>query len=191
MLHSPTPITAAPDQKKNQTSLSQTDFSGIKGAIMNFEDLYLKYSPQIFRVCMAYVNDHDQARDLTQETFIAVWKNLPGFRNQSKISTWIFRIATNNCLKAIERSKRIPTTELPEELPFLTDENQEPKLDFLYQCIAELEETERIIISLVLEELPQEEIAAVVGLSYANTRMKIHRIKEKLSVKFKQHEGFE
>jgi RNA polymerase sigma-70 factor (ECF subfamily) len=158
---------------------------------MDFEEIYLKYSPQIFRVCMGYINDHDQARDLTQETFIAVWKNLSSFKNQSKISTWIFRIATNNCLRAIEKSKRITTTELPFNLPEIHEESQEEKLTFLYNCIAELGETDRIIISLVLEDLPQAEIASIVGLSEVNTRVKIHRIKEKLSTKFKHHGQFE
>ena len=159
---------------------------------MDFEEIYSLYSPQIFRVCMGYVNDHDQAKDLTQETFISVWKNLAGFRNQSKISTWIFRIATNNCLRAIEKSKRVVITELPFHLPEAPqEESQEEKLAFLYKAISELEEIERIIISLVLEDLPQAEIADIVGLSTGNTRVKIHRIKEKLAIKYKDHGQFE
>src|SRR5476649_1664871 len=135
--------------------------------MMDFEEIYSRYSPQIFRVCMGYVNDYEQAKDLTQETFISVWKNLSSFKHQSKISTWIFRIATNNCLRAIEKSKRIRTTELPLHLPDVPPETDNEKLAFLYNCIAELEETERIIISLVLEDLPQVEIAAIVGLGHA------------------------
>jgi len=139
---------------------------------------------------MGYFNDPDQAKDITQETFISVWKNLDTFRNESHISTWIFRIATNNCLRALEKSKRVITTELPANLPVLHEETQEEKLAFLYQCIAELEETERIIISLVLEDLPQAEIAEIVGLSAGNVRVKIHRIKEKLAIKFKANGQF-
>ena len=156
----------------------------------SFEEIYAKHSPQIFRVCMGYFNDPDQAKDITQETFISVWKNLDTFRNESHISTWIFRIATNNCLRALERSKRVITTELPINLPVLHEETQEEKLAFLYKCIAELEETERIIISLVLEDLPQAEIAEIVGLSAGNVRVKIHRIKEKLAGKFKANGQF-
>lgn len=155
---------------------------------MIFEEIYQQYSPKIFRMCKAYINDSEQARDLTQETFIAVWQNLPSFRNESQISTWIFRIASNNCLRAIEKNKRNTTSELPFQLPSVQEESIEEKLHFLYKCIAELEETERLIISLVLEDLPQEEIAAIVGLTHANTRVKIHRIKEKITKKFKQHE---
>jgi len=158
---------------------------------MDFEEIYSKYSPQIFRVCMGYINDYEQARDLTQETFISVWRNLSSFKNKSKISTWIFRIATNNCLRAIEKSKKGTKTELPYNLPEVHEETQEEKLTFLYNCIAELEETDRIIISLVLEDLPQAEIAAIVGLSNVNIRVKVHRIKEKLAAKFKKHGQFE
>jgi RNA polymerase sigma-70 factor (ECF subfamily) len=136
---------------------------------------------------MAYLNDYEHAKDITQETFIAVWEHLSTFKNQSAISTWIFRIATNNCLRAIEKSKRIQTTDLPVHLPIVQEEAQEEKLIFLYKCIGELEESERIIISLVLEDLKQEEIAEIVGLSHANIRVKIHRIKEKLSNKFKEY----
>jgi RNA polymerase sigma-70 factor, ECF subfamily len=156
-----------------------------------FEEIYDQYSPQVYRVCMGYINDHEQAKDLVQETFISVWKNLSTFRNESKISTWIFRIATNNCLRAIERSKRMVKTELPINLPALSEDTKEDKLTFLYNCIAELEETDRIIISLVLEDLPQAEIASIVGISNGNVRVKVHRIKEKLALKFKEHGQFE
>ncbi|WCT13580.1 RNA polymerase sigma factor [Mucilaginibacter jinjuensis] len=150
-----------------------------------FEEIYNRYAPQIFRVCLGYTNDADQARDLVQETFISVWKGLPGFKGKSQISTWIFRIATNHCLRALEVSKRMPGAELPVNLAETFEEPQEDKLNFLYRCIAELEETDRIIISLELEGLPQAEIAEVVGLSNGNVRVKIHRIKEKLAQKFK------
>jgi len=157
---------------------------------MEFEEIYIKYSPKIFRVCMGYINDDEQARDLTQETFIAVWQNLATFKNQSQISTWIFRIATNKCLRAIERSKKMIKTELPVNLAVPYEESREEKLKELYNYIAELEEIDRIIISLVLEDLPQAEIAEIVGLSNVNVRVKIHRIKDKLAIKFKAHARF-
>ena len=134
---------------------------------------------------MGFLNDHEQARDVTQDTFISVWQHLPSFRNEAGISTWIFRIATNNCLRTIEKTNRIKTVNLPVEIPYLEQEVQEDKLKFLYKCISELDAVEKIIISLVLEELPQAEIAGIVGLTEVNTRVKIFRIKEKLIKKFK------
>jgi len=140
---------------------------------------------------MGYVNDSDKAKDLVQETFIAVWRNLSGFRNESKLSTWIYRIATNHCLRAIEKDKRIMKVEMPENLVAIEDESPEEKLAFLYSAIAGLPEMERIIISLELEGLPQLQIAEITGLSAVNIRVKIHRIKEKLAIRFKEHGRFE
>jgi RNA polymerase sigma-70 factor (ECF subfamily) len=154
---------------------------------MEFENIYKTYWDRIFRLCMGFVNDYDIAQDLAQETFIIVWQKLDTFRNESNIGTWIFRIASNNCLRQIEKEKRFPKSELPAHI---TEEKQyslEPQIQFLYQCIAELPETERIIISLELEEVKQAEIAKIVGLSEANIRVKIHRIKEKLTQKFKEN----
>jgi len=158
--------------------------------MITFEELYSRYSPQIFRVCLGYTNNEDQAQDLVQETFIAVWNGLPGFRNESQIGTWIFRIATNHCLRAVAKAKRMPGGELPFNLAAPVEESIEEKVSILYRCIGELAETERIIISLELEGLPQSEIAGIVGLNSGNVRVKVHRIKEKLAIKLRAYEQF-
>ena len=139
---------------------------------------------------MGYLNDHEHARDLVQETFISVWQNLNAFRNESAVSTWIFRIATNNCLRALERKKRTTFEALPYDLPESIEAPIEEKLQFLYTCIAALQETDRIVISLALEDLPHLEIAEIVGISHANVRVKLHRIKENLANKFREHGQF-
>ena len=154
---------------------------------MEFEEIYRTFSTKVYRLCMGYVNNSDWAKDLVQETFIAVWQNLSKFRNESSINTWIFRIATNNCLRQLERENRFERTELPAQLEEKIEIKKDDKIDFLYQCISELEETERIIISLVLEDLPQAEIASIVGMTDGNVRVKVHRIKEKLTSKFSKH----
>lgn len=137
---------------------------------------------------MGYTNDYEIARDMTQETFIKVWEQLPKFRNEAKISTWVYRIATNNCLRQIEKENRFRKSEIPKDLQEVKQENIEPQIQFLYKCISELPETDRIIISLELENMKQAEIAGIVGLSEANIRVRIHRIKEKLTEKFTNHE---
>ena len=155
--------------------------------IMEFEELYKSYWQKIFRLCMGYVNDYDIAQDMTQETFIIVWQKLHTFRNEANIGTWIFRIASNNCLRQIEKEKRFTKSELPVNITEEKHYSLEPQIQFLYKCIAELPEIDRIIISLELEDVKQAEIANIVGLSEANTRVKIHRIKEKLTQKFKEN----
>lgn len=156
---------------------------------MVFEEIYELYWQRIFRLCMGYVNDAELAQDLAQETFIIVWQQLPKFRNESGVGTWIFRIASNNCLRQIEKEKKFSKTDLPINLEEKKQESIEPQIQMLYQFISELPETDRIIISLELEEVKQAEIAHIVGLSESNIRVKIHRIKEKLTQKFKEN-GF-
>jgi RNA polymerase sigma-70 factor (ECF subfamily) len=155
---------------------------------MKFEEIYQAHWQKVFRLCMGYVNDTDWAKDIAQETFITVWQQLPKFRNESNIGTWIFRIASNHCLRQIEKNKRMPKTDLPLQLEEKTESSNENKINFLYKCISELNEIDRIIISLELEDVNQSGIAEIVGISEANVRVKIHRIKEKLAQKFKQHE---
>lgn len=155
---------------------------------MNFEEIYGTYSPKVYRLCMGYVNDHDAAKDLVQEIFITVWQNLSRFRNESSVSTWVFRIATNTCLRQIEKEKRMPKTALPVQMEEPKEARKDEQIDFLYKCISELPETEKIIISLELEDVPQAEIASIVGLSEGNVRVKLHRIKEKLTQKFSRNE---
>jgi RNA polymerase sigma-70 factor (ECF subfamily) len=155
---------------------------------MTFEEIHKIYWPKVYRQCMGYINDPDTAKDITQETFIKVWQQLPKFRNESSIGTWIFRIAVNACLGQIREDKKMPKSEFPKEMVQVTLVDIEPQVQFLYKCISELPEIERIIISLELEELKQKEIAKIVGLSEGNTRLRIHRIKEKLIKKFQRYE---
>jgi RNA polymerase sigma-70 factor (ECF subfamily) len=155
---------------------------------MVFEDIYRDYWNKVFRICMGYVNDQDLAKDMAQETFILIWRKLPQFRNESAVGTWIYRIASNNCLRQIERSNRMPKTELPEQIEDAMEPDMEWQSRLLYKCIAELPETDRIVISLELEDVKQAEIAKITGLSESNVRVKIFRIKEKLTQKFKQYE---
>lgn len=136
---------------------------------------------------MGYMNDYELAKDLAQETFITVWQKLPGFRNESSVGTWIFRIASNHCLRQIEKQKRMPKSDLPAEIEDVKQTGSEDKTAFLYKCISELPESDRIIISLELEDINQSEIARITGISESNVRVRIHRIKEKLTKKFNDY----
>lgn len=156
---------------------------------MTFEEIYKTYWQKIFRVCMGYVNDADRAKDIAQDTFITVLQQLPKFRNESSAGTWIFRIASNHCLRQIEKDKRMPKAQMPDNIaePVHTDTSN--KTEFLYKCISELNETDRLIISFELEDMKQSDIADVLGLSESNVRVRIHRIKEKLTEKFKNYDN--
>ncbi|WP_367915528.1 RNA polymerase sigma factor [Leadbetterella sp. DM7] len=158
--------------------------------IKDFDRLYTTYWHKVYRLCMGYVNDDALARDLAQETFILVWENLPQFREEAHVGTWIFRIASNRCLRQLEKNKKRQKAELPLQLPEEAVPDRAAEVELLYRFIAELPETDRIIISLELEEVKQGEIAHILGLSEGNVRVRIHRIKERLTQRFKEH-GFQ
>ncbi|NHA05436.1 RNA polymerase sigma factor [Mucilaginibacter sp. HC2] len=155
---------------------------------MSFEEIYDTYYSKIFRLCMGYMNDHDWAQDVTQETFITVWQKLSQFRNESAIGTWIYRIASNHCLRQLEKQSKMPKAEMPVQIEDKQPPDTDTQVQLLYKCIAELPEIDRIIISLELEDVKQAEIANIVGLSETNIRVKVYRIKERLSQKFKKYE---
>ncbi len=155
---------------------------------MKFEEIYNSYSQKVFRLCMSYTNDSELATDLTQETFIQVWQNLEKFRNESSIGTWVFRIASNICLRQIQKSKKMIKVELPFQIEDKREETNDEQVKFLYKCISELPETDRLIISMVLEELQQKEIGNILGISEGNVRIKIHRIKQLLTQRFNDND---
>lgn len=136
---------------------------------------------------MGYVNNNALAQDMAQETFIKVWQSLPSFRHESGIDTWIFRIATNHCLRQLEREEGAVSTPFPVHLVEEDTSAMEPRIELLYKFIAELPEMDRIIISLELEDVRQADIARIVGLSEGNVRVRIHRIKLLLTRKFKEY----
>jgi RNA polymerase sigma-70 factor (ECF subfamily) len=155
-----------------------------------FKEIFDKNSKKIFHLCYGYTGDADTANDLLQETFLKVWQNLDKFRNKSLISTWIYRIAVNTCLTYLRSEKRQAKDELTEQIiENKTEEYSEinDQVALLYQSIAKLEENDRLIITMVLDEIPYPEIAEISGISEGNLRVKIHRIKQKLTEIFNQH----
>lgn len=156
-----------------------------------FKTIFQANSKKIYHLCFGYTGDDDSANDLLQETFLKVWQNLDKFREQSQISTWIYRIAVNTCLTYLKKEKKQQKEELTPNIIDTTVEEFSPKQEqvrILYTCISQLEENERLIITMVMDELPYAEIAEISGISEGNLRVKIHRIKQKLTELYNKHE---
>jgi len=156
-----------------------------------FQQLFEDNSKKVYHLCYGYTGDSDSANDLMQETFIKVWQNLDKFRNESQFSTWIYRIAVNTCLSYLRTIKRRTTDELNDTI--IENYVEEPsekqeQIALLYKSISQLDENERIIITMVLDEIPYPEIAEVAGISEGNLRVKIHRIKNKLTEIYNSNE---
>lgn len=160
------------------------------GHTPSFDELHSRYAARILKLCLGYTGDYTQAQDLAQETFIRVWQQLPTFQGKAQVSTWLYRIAVNTCLNHLRQTKRRPAEPLlPQheaQLPDAPDTHDEA-VQQLYRCISQLAETDRLIISLVLDEQPYAEIAQIVGVSEGNLRVKIHRIKQQLTSLYQRH----
>jgi RNA polymerase sigma-70 factor (ECF subfamily) len=155
-----------------------------------FTELYNQYAIGIKKLCLGYTNDEALAKDLLQETFISVWNNMKNFRAEAKWSTWIYRIAVNTCLGHLRKKKPvIIDMEHNDFIPPADEENSiEQDVQLLYKSISRLAETDRFIISLVLEDIPYEEIAAISGITENNLRVKIYRIKKQLTEIYNSYE---
>ena len=157
--------------------------------IYDFDQLYKEFSGRIYKLCLSYSGEKLFADDLHQDTWIAVWNSLPKFRHESKISTWIYRIAINTCLVGIkkQRNKAENSEAILSKLVHEDTYDNSKEINRLYECISQLKESERIIITLVLEEKPYEEIAEITGITENNLRVKIHRIKKELHEIYTHH----
>lgn len=149
-----------------------------------FESLHREYYPMVLHVCKGFMKgDDDQAKDLSQDVFINAWNALEKFKGASSYKTWIYRITVNTCLKFIRDRKESQRISL-EEITSPADEKiasaEEMPSGQLYRAIGQLGEIDRLIIMMVLDELGYDEIAGVMGISNANLRVKIHRIKNQL-----------
>lgn len=149
----------------------------------DFTQLYNEFGEGIRKLCLGYTGDAALAQDLLQETFITVWNNMEKFRGESKWSTWIYRIAANTCLSHLRKKKDtlIDIDNSPAALISDETNTKEQEVQLLYKCISQLQETDRLLITLVLEDKPYEEIASITGITEVNLRVKIHRIKKQLT----------
>lgn len=151
-------------------------------AEQEFVTLIQEYERVIYKVCYLYTTPHATLNDLYQEVVINLWKAYPKFRNECKISTWIYRIALNTCISFIRKEKNIPEIVTLSQIADRIDEADETQdmLKRMYGMINRLGQLEKSIILLYLEDKSYEEIAEITGLTQTNVATKLSRIKDKL-----------
>lgn len=154
--------------------------SKMEKANKEFELIVESYKASIYSVCYMYAADKVEADDIFQEILINLWKGLKSFRGESELRSWVYRVSLNTCI-SYKRKKRVKTEPLdiaPEI--FATDTPTGRQTDALHQRITRLEPLDRAIVLLWLEDMPYEEIGAIVGMSAKNVGVRLIRIKEKL-----------
>ena len=156
---------------------------------LQFERLYQRHKDKVYRLCLGFVPEKELANDLFQEILIKIWRHLDSFKGESDISTWIYRIAYNSALtfSAREKKKSENHAEMTENLDLSEPENyaqeQEIRIQLLYQAINEMPELDRVIATLLLENTAYKGIAEISGISENYVAVKVNRIKAALTQK--------
>ena len=162
---------------------------------MDFDQVYERFRLPVWRLARRLTNNHEEALDTTQEIFLRVWRGLPGFRGEAKLSTWVFQIAWNH-LRAYRRKKGrqlVIVNEGPEEdrklVETVEDLEADPErrvtavemLDLVEGALRELPEHYQIVVWLRDgEELSYQEIAHVLDLPLGTVRSRLARARDDL-----------
>ena len=138
----------------------------------------------IFKITTIYTHNGQDQKDLYQDIVYQLWKSFDSFRNEAKISTWMYRVALNTAIRQLQRRKRRPDGVSIDKVVTRQTENYdtefEERLKILYSHIGKLNVLEKGLILLLLEGKKYEEIAEITGLSPTNVGTRISRIKTKL-----------
>jgi RNA polymerase sigma factor (sigma-70 family) len=136
----------------------------------------------IHKICRLYRDIREDREDLFQEITFQLWKSHQTFRNDAKISTWIYRIALNTAIATFRKKKQnigyfsvLP--DIPDEQP---DEELALRQERLFSALKQLNDGDKAIITLYLEDLSYQQIADITGISENYVGVKLNRIKIKI-----------
>ena len=149
-----------------------------------FTDLIRKHQALLYKVTSVYTDNKQDQEDLFQEVVYQLWKYFDSFREESKITTWMYRVAMNTAITQLKRKKkRREALNIVDVLIKQTDSKDEvfeERLRLLYQHLQHLNTLDKGLIFLLLEGKSYNEIAQITGLQPSNVGTRISRIKKKL-----------
>ncbi len=137
------------------------------------------------KICRIYTNDQDSHNDLFQEITIQLWKAYPKFRGDSKFSTWMYRVALNTAITLYRKKKRSIKTQDYDSVHFKIkaeeyNDEAERHLKIMYDAIKQLNDIDKALVFLYLEDKNYAEISYTLGITEVNARVKMNRVKTKL-----------
>ena len=159
-----------------------------------FENWLQQYKVLIFKVVRAYAVTDINIDDLFQEITIKIWHSVPTFRQESSVTTWIYRISLNTAIKWVRKEQKNYKVETLDNLQHILQESKiqiDERLAWLYEEISKLDEIDRSITLLLLDSFSYKEMADILGITESNVGVKINRIKKHLISKSKkiEHHG--
>ncbi len=146
-----------------------------------------RYADRLYTLAVRITNDRDSAQDIMQESFIRAYNKLGGFRGQCAFSSWIFRIAYNLSIDSCRRRSRRPVVRLTDREVRTADTRategpcDEECLGRMRRALDRLSAEERALVTLYYEEeRPMTEIAAIVGITETNAKVRLHRVRQRI-----------
>ena len=147
----------------------------------DFERMVESQRQTIYTVCYLFANERQQADDMAQEVLLRLWQGFDRFEGRCSVKTWVYRVALNTCVTYNKKSRRCPDCmPLTMDVDFFADEESCPAASQLHRRISQLRPFDRALILLWLEDLPYDEIAAILGITVDNVSVRLVRIREKL-----------
>lgn len=162
-----------------------------EGSRKAFYDLYLLYKNKVYNISISYLQNVEDAEEVTQDVFLSIFEKADTFKGDSKVSTWIYRMTVNKALNRIDKRNRQPTTknELKEyqridfKHPGILLENQE-KAIYLFKAIDSLVESQKTAFILTyIEGLPQQDVATIMQSTVKSVESLLQRAKVNLRKK--------
>lgn len=141
----------------------------------------------LFKIAKMYMDCYDDQKDLFQEITYQAWKAYPSFQGKSQFSSWLYRVALNTAIVFLKSEKKrsgFIQNKAPEQMPQVSQEDyndeDDQNLNKMYNAIQQLPPIDKALIFYYLEGTNGKEMAAQLGISEANARVKLNRAKEKL-----------
>lgn len=169
----------------------------IEGDTSAFSTLVDRYKDMVFALALRMLKNREEAEEVAQDTFIKVYKSLTKFKGDSKLSTWIYKVAYNSCLDSIKKNKKyqanVPVDDIT--MPQIKTMNnaldgilEAEKSQLIQDCLKQLPSEDSFLLTLFyFEEQSLEEISKVVGITPNNVKVKLFRSRKKLASILKAH----
>jgi len=168
----------------------------LEGNTQGFSILVDRYKDLVFTLALRMLKQREEAEEVSQDVFIKVFRSLTKFKGDSKLSTWIYKIAYNSCLDALKKTKRkyqeisidkfegYEIESIDNAFEMLVKEEREETIKW---CIQQLSGEDSSILTLFyFEELSLDEISKIIGLKPNNVKVKLHRARKRLAIIMKE-----
>lgn len=168
------------------TNYKSITYNALGTVETRFTELIKENQGIVHKICRIYTDSPEAHEDLFQEIVLQLWKSFGSFQGDSKFSTWMYRVSLNTAITLIRKKNRTIETSSIDSQPYFDlqssdeDEEKQERLKMLYAAIRKLNDVERALVLLYLEDLPYREIAETIGITEVNARVKMNRAKDKL-----------